>query len=101
MIPYRAWLRQPSGPLSPVTSGSTASASSRTSSMTSSLVTLARSDHLCLISGAENPAVSVGTANPRIPSSVCAHTTATEATDPLVIHILRPFSTQSAPSRLA
>lgn len=101
MIPYRAWLRQPSGPLSPVTSGSTASAGSRTSSITSSLVTLARSDHLCLISGAEKPAVSVGTAKPRIPSSVCAHTTATEATDPLVIHILRPFSTQSPPSRLA
>lgn len=101
MIPYRAWLRQPSGPLSPVTSGSTASAGSRTSSITSSLVTLARSDHLCLISGAENPGVSVGTAKPRIPSSVCAHTTATAATEPLVIHILRPFSTQSEPSRLA
>lgn len=88
-------------PLEPGDQRSTASAGSRTSSITSSLVTLARSDHLCLISGAENPGVSVGTANPRIPSSVCAHTTATAATDPLVIHILRPFSTQSVPSRLA
>lgn len=69
--------------------------------MTSSLVTEARSDNLCLISGAENPALSVGTTNPRIPSSVCAHTTATPETDPLVIHILRPVSTQSDPSRLA
>ncbi len=57
---------------------------------------------MCLISGAENPGLSVGTTNPRIPSSVCAHTTATPATDPLVIHILRPLSTQSPPgSRLA
>jgi hypothetical protein len=36
-----------------------------------------------------------------MPSSVCAHTTATSETEPLVIHILVPFSTQSPPSRLA
>ena len=30
-----------------------------------------------------------------------AHTTATSAMDPLVIHILRPSSTQSSPSRRA
>ena len=48
-----------------------------------------------------NPAVVVGTTNPRIPSSVLAHTTATSATVPLVIHILEPLSTQSEPSRLA
>ncbi|CAN5778311.1 hypothetical protein BH24ACT8_BH24ACT8_11530 [soil metagenome] len=54
-----------------------------------------------MISGAENPGVSVGTTNPRMPSSVCAQTTATEATDPLVIHILVPSSTQSSPSRRA
>ncbi len=69
--------------------------------MTSSLVTLARRDHLCLISGAENPGASVGTAKPRRPSSVCAQTTATPATEPLVIHILRPLRTQSAPSFFA
>ena len=34
-----------------------------------------------------------------MPSSVDAHTTAMSATDPLVIHILVPFSTQSDPSR--
>lgn len=64
-------------------------------------MTLARSDHLCLISGAENPALSVGTTNPRIPASVCAQTTATPATEPLVIHIFRPLRIQSPPSRLA
>lgn len=36
-----------------------------------------------------------------MPSSVCAQTTATAATLPLVIHILRPVSTQSVPSRFA
>ena len=46
-----------------------------------------------------NPGVSVGTTKPRIPSSVRAHTTATSATLPLVIHILVPSSTQSSPSR--
>ena len=50
-MPNRASLRQDSGPLSPVTSGSTASAGSRTPSRTSSLVTDARRDSLCLMSG--------------------------------------------------
>ena len=36
-----------------------------------------------------------------MPSSVCAQTTATSAIEPLVIHILRPSRTQSAPSRRA
>ncbi len=54
------------------------------------------------MSGAEKPGVSVGTTKPRMPASVCAQTTATPATEPLVIHILRPVSTQSPPaSRLA
>ena len=43
----------------------------------------------------------VGTTKPRMPSSVWAQTTATSATEPLVIHILLPLSTQSPPSRLA
>src|SRR3984957_18065729 len=50
---------------------------------------------------AVNPADLVGTTNPRTPSSVVAQTTATSATEPLVIHILRPLSTQSEPSRRA
>ena len=45
--------------------------------------------------------MSVGTTKPRMPSSVRAHTTATSATVPLVIHILVPSRTQSSPSRLA
>src|SRR5271157_6626889 len=47
---------------------------------------------------AVNPGVLVGTMKPRIPSSVAAHTIATSATEPLVIHILRPLITQSEPS---
>jgi hypothetical protein len=101
MMPNRASFRQPSGPDRPRASGSIALAGSRTSSSTSSDVTDARSDIFCLISGAENPGVDVGTTKPRTPSSVRAQTTATSATDPLVIHIFEPFSTQSAPSRRA
>ena len=42
------------------------------------------------------------TRKPRIsPSSVRAHTTATSAIVPFVIHILAPLSTQSPPSRRA
>ena len=39
--------------------------------------------------------MSVGTTKPRMPSSARAHTIATSATEPLVIHILEPLSTQS------
>ena len=45
--------------------------------------------------------MSVGTTKPRIPpfsSPALAQTTATSATEPLVIHILRPSRTQSSPS---
>ncbi len=45
--------------------------------------------------------MSVGTTKPRTPSSVRAHTTATSAIEPLVIHIFWPLRTQSSPSRLA
>ena len=58
-------------------------------------MTEARSDSFCVISGAEKPGVSVGTTKPRMPSSVRAQTTATSATEPFVIHILVPSSTQS------
>ena len=88
----------------PRTSGNTASPGRRTPSSTSSLVTEARSDSLCLISGAEKPGLSVGTTKPRIPpcsSPALAQTTATSAIEPLVIHIFEPSSTQSSPSRRA
>ena len=102
MIPNRASLRQPSGPPRPAAPGSTASAGSRRSSKTSSLVTLARRESFWWISLAEKPFESVGTTKPRIRSSVRAHTTATSATEPLVIQSLVPLSTQSPEaSRLA
>ena len=41
--------------------------------------------------------VAFGTRNPRTPSSVRAQTTATSDSEPLVIHILVPLSTQSSP----
>ncbi|MGY3683668.1 hypothetical protein ACVWXU_007291 [Streptomyces sp. TE33382] len=69
-------------------------------------MTEARSDHLCLISGVVKPGLPAGTTKPRMPlppssSPVCAQTIATPATEPLVIHILRPVRIQSSPSRLA
>ena len=90
-MPYRASVRQRQRSLAgPVTSGSTASAGSRTSSSTSSLVTDARSDSLLLdLAGAE--ARGVGghdEAADRLRRSR-AQTTATSAIEPLVIHILR------------
>ena len=47
------------------------------------------------------PGVSRGTRKPRTPSSVRAQTTATSASEPFVIHIFVPLSTQSSPERLA
>src|SRR3954453_11409354 len=101
MIPKLASLSHVSGPRSPFTSGSPAPAGSRTSSMTSSDVTLARRDSFLWMSGAENPGVSHGTTKPRIPPSVLAHTIATSEQLPFVIHIFVPDRTQSSPSRLA
>ena len=54
------------------------------------------------ISGALNPGMPFSTRKPRIaPSSVRAHTIATSAIVPLVIHIFAPFRIQSEPSRRA
>ena len=100
-IPNRASLRHDSGADSPPACGNWAEAGSRTLSKTSSDVTDARRDSFLWIVLAVKPGVSVGTRNPRIPSSVCAHTVATSARLPLVIHILVPLSTQSVPSRRA
>ena len=100
-MPKRASLRQDSGPRMLETSGSTASPGRRMSSNVSSEVIDARSDSLRWMSRALKPFVSVGTTKPRMPSSVRAHTTATSAIPPLVIHIFVPLSTQSSPSRLA
>ena len=64
-------------------------------------MTEARRDAFFLISGAEKPGLSVGTMNPRTPSSVRAQMMAMSAIDPLVIHILEPLMIQSDPSRRA
>src|SRR5262245_64216238 len=98
-MPYRAWVRQRSGAFRPRAAGNCASAGRRTSARMISPVDDARSDILCLISRALTPGVSIGTANPAIPSSTRAQTTATSATGAFVIHILPPLSTQSDPSR--
>ena len=82
-------------------SGSTASAGSRTSSRVMSHWIDARIDSFGSIGVAVKPGVSVGTTNPRIPSSVCAQMTATSAIDASPIHRFAPVSTQSVPSRAA
>ncbi len=68
-------------------------------------MTDARSESFFSMSRALNPGVSVGTTKPAYfppgRSSVRAHTMATSAIDPLVIHILVPFRIQSSPERLA
>ena len=61
-------------------------------------MTDARSDHLPFISGAEKPGVPRSTRKPRMPSSVCAHTTATSAIEPLVIHIFAPSRRHRPPA---
>ncbi len=67
----------------------------------SSEVIEARSENLPCWSRAEKPGVPFSTRKPRMPSSVWAHTTATSAMEPLVIHCLAPLSTQPSPSRRA
>jgi hypothetical protein len=64
-------------------------------------VTEARRLAFFLMSCAVKPGVSVGTMNPRTPSSVRAQTMAMSAMEPLVIHIFDPLMTQSDPSRRA
>src|ERR1051326_244175 len=98
-MPYRAAVKHMSGDLRPPDVGSRASFGRWTSWSTSSLVSLARSDSLPFWSFAEKPFVSVGTMKPRIAlasssAPVFAHTTATCAVDPFVIHIFAPFSPQ-------
>lgn len=100
-MPKRASERHANGPDSPLAFGNCASAGRRTSSRCNSEVFDARSDSLCFISRPTKPGVSVGTTNPRMPSSDRAHTIATSATEPLVIHIFEPLRIQSEPSRRA
>ena len=97
-MPNLASSRQDRGPRIPVTPGSTAPSGRRTSSKISSEVTDARRESFRSMFFAENPLESVGTMKPLMPSSVRAHTMATSAIPPLVIHIFVPLSTQSESS---
>ena len=78
-----------------------AESGTRTLSITSSDVTDARRLHFPCCRGAENPSIPFSSKNPRItPFLSLAQTTATSATEPLVIHILLPLITQTSPSLL-
>src|SRR5215472_1580621 len=99
-------MRHINGDFSPPDFGRIASLARWTSWSTSSLVSEARRDSLPFWSLAEKPLVCVGTRKPRMElASLCApvlaHTTATWAVEPLVIHILAPFSTQPSFDSLA
>src|SRR5689334_18831716 len=85
-----------SGDLRPPDLGRSASLARCTSSNTSSLVSLARSESFPFWSLALKPLLSVGTMKPRMDLSlgsplVLAQTTEMCACEPLVIHILAPF----------
>src|SRR5258706_3393433 len=100
-IPYRAELRQPSGPFNPLTFGKIFSFGTFTLSKTSSPVALARSDHLPCVSGVVNPFIPRSRISPFIsPFSSLAHTTATSANGALLIHIFEPLRITWSPLSL-
>src|ERR1700730_17926621 len=93
-IPKRDLLRHPSGPFKTRTFGSKFSSRISQSANDNPDVTEARSAHLPCTSQILNPGLVFSTRKPRISSSShLAHTTATSAIDPLVIHIFSPFNT--------
>src|SRR5207248_7046509 len=97
-IPYRACVRHASGYFRPFVSGRTFSAGMRQSSKKSCDVTDARSENLPMWYAVVKPGVSFSTRKPRTEPSVFAHTTATSAIDPFVIHAFAPFRTHESPS---
>src|SRR5262249_60790348 len=88
----RATLRQPNGPASPETFGSSFSSGTTAPSTTSSPVIEARRLNLPSIFGVDSPLAPRSTRKPRILPSSLAHTTATSATGALVIQVLAPVS---------
>src|SRR5271166_248598 len=97
-IPYRACVRQLSGPFRPLAQGSMADSGTRQSVNARLAVTEARIESLPCSSEDVNPLVPFSTKNPRIPSGVRAQQIATSATVPLVIQVFSPLITQSLPS---
>src|SRR5260221_10471875 len=103
-MPKRAWFRHPSGDFRPSDFGRTFSSGTRTSCSESPEVIEARNDHLPWTSSALKPGRLVSTRKPRtrsLPASDLAHTTATSAMEPDVIHIFSPVMTYSLPIFLA
>src|SRR4029453_3958426 len=100
-MPYLAWLRHIRGDFSPDEPGSRFSSGIEQSSNMSCEVIEARRDTLCLISGALKPVLPASTRKPRTSSSTFAHTTATSAMLPFVIHDFAPFNTHRFPLRTA
>src|SRR5438132_9789319 len=100
-MPYRAWVRHDSGYFSPFVSGRTLSAGMRQSSKKSCEVTDARSENFPMWYAVVKPGAPFSTRKPRTVPSTFAHTTATSAIDPLVIHAFAPLRTNESPSFLA
>src|SRR5580700_6131671 len=101
-MPCRAWERQDSGAFSPFAPGSMAESGTSQSLNARLEVTDARMDHLPWISEVEKPEWPRSTRKPRMPSSlpstnVRAQTRATSATEPFVIQVFSPLSTQFDP----
>ena len=81
--------------------GNRAPSGTRTSAKLSSAVLEARSESLLRTVRLSKPAVPRSTRKALTLSSAIAHTIATSASAPFVIHILPPFNSQSPPRRSA
>src|SRR6476660_6228115 len=91
-IPYRAFVKQLSGPFNPFTFGRIFSFGTFTLSKTNSPVADARRLHLPWVVGVVNPFIPLSNTSPLTsPCSSFAHTTATWEYGALLIHIFDPF----------
>src|SRR5689334_13230748 len=98
-MPYRAFVRQPNGPLRPLILGNIFSLGTFTLSKTSSPVAEARRLHFPCVVGVENPSIPLSTTSPRTsPASSFAQTTATWEKGALLIHIFAPLRTTWSPA---
>ena len=93
LIPYRARLRQPNGPFSPCTSGSSASSPTSTPSIITMPVIEVRKLSLPSILGADSPFMPFSSTKPRMPppcASDFAQMTKTSAIGAFEIQVLEP-----------